>query len=273
MATSNGKDKGVALAKRAKIDSAQRNMFIAVALASVVLGVTAVGAIYLVRTIIFNINVSAAKDEVIEEYKKAQKSLTELTNKVSELAKNERLEVVARARSQACENSTLELDAETSTSYAVEDIELARTCSALRVIPDALPALYNEDSSRASMVELLKRSNGGEGVTAEAVTGEKAKIKIKDLPNVGGVTTSIRLNDEASKVSGALTTIENSIRNYDIKTATISWSGDRIELRAVFTGYYSNSASVETETKLICADENSDTCIKEKGKLKKSSKK
>lgn len=272
MATTKGKDKGIALAKRAKIDSAQRNMFIAVALASVVLGVTMVGTVYLIRTIIFNAQVTAAKDEVIAEYKKAQKSLTELTSKVSALAKNERLEVVARARSQACENSTLALEAETSTSYAVEDIELARTCSALRVIPDALPALYNEDSSRASMVELLKRSNNGEGVASEQVTGEKTKIKIKDLTNLGGVSTTIRLNDEASKVNNALTTIEDSIRNYDIKNATISWSDNNIELRAVFTGYYSSSASVETKTKIICADDDNDVCMKAKSKLKSSKK-
>lgn len=272
MATTKGKDKGIALAKRAKIDSAQRNMFIAVALASVILGVTLVGTIYLVRTIIFNIQVTAVKDEVISEYKKAQKSLTELTSRVSELAQNERLEVVARARSQACENSTVELGLETSTSYAVEDIELARTCSALRVIPDALPALYNEDSSRASMVELLKRSNDGSGVITESVAGEKGK-SVSGMTNVGGVTTSIRLNDDASKVNGALMTIEDSIRNYDIKSATISWSGSRIELRAVFTSYYSSSASIKTSSKIVCADDDNDVCMKAKSKNKSSTKK
>ena len=266
----SGSGKGVALAKRAKIDSAQRNMFVAVALASIILGVTIVGSIYLVRLFVFNNNVSAVKDEVIDEYKKAQSSLTELTGKVSELAKNERLEVVARSRSRYCENNAAMEEADGETSFAVQNIELARTCSSLRVIPDALPAVVNLDSSRASMIVLLDSSNDGNGVEAESVTGGMTVINgaMLGVTNVGGLMTSISLRDDATRVRDAMDTIESSIRNYDITSATITWSGDLIELKATYTSYYSGTADIQKSTKIICADDENDKCKKAKAGAK-----
>ena len=261
--------KGVALAKRAKIDSAQRNMFIAVMLASIVLGVTIVGTIYLIRMIIFNNDVSAAKDGVIEEYKKAQKSLSELTVKVSDLSKNDKLEVMARTTSRMCDNYSASED-EDWTHMSSERVNLARTCSSLRVISDALPAIYNLDSTRASMNEILRLSNGETGVGIESVTGEKGRVSTvgTGLTNIGGATVSINLLDEASRIRGAMDMIENSIRNFDITAATINWQGDDIQFKATYAAYYSESAEIHKATKLVCADDTSDACKKAKGSIK-----
>ena len=57
MASKVDKGKGVAFAKRAKISKAQQSMLIAIGLASVVLGVTLVGVIYLVKVIRFNMDI------------------------------------------------------------------------------------------------------------------------------------------------------------------------------------------------------------------------
>lgn len=261
----NIKEKTTSIVKKAKIDKAQRNMFIAVSIASIVLGITFVGVMYLIKVISFNAKVSAEKDTIISEYKSVQGVLDELSSNVSELSKNERLEVVARERSDTCKNVNLDLIS--NSDEGIENIELTRTCSALRVIPDALPSVYNEDSIMMSMIGLLRRSNGNQGVNTESVNGG-AEVSTEesgneeDLSNVFMVGTSISLEDDSSKVKNAMSTIEGSIRNYDIQSATITWSDGKLKLNALYASYYSKAASIVTSKKIICANNSNDVCTK-----------
>jgi hypothetical protein len=73
-----GRGKGVAFAKWAKIDKAQRNMFLAVCAASIVLGVTVVSIIYFAKVIAFNGKLISEKDKIIKDYKSIQTSLNNI---------------------------------------------------------------------------------------------------------------------------------------------------------------------------------------------------
>lgn len=276
-----GKGKGVAFGKWAKIDKAQRNMFFAVCGASVVLGITIVGIIYFSKVISFNATLIGEKAAVIEDYKDIQNSLVNISNQVNNLAVDDTLEVVGRTRAADCLNRSAKMLTESS---SVEDLEVTRTCTALRVIPDAMPSSANTEAMLAGLNQLLLWSNDGNGVLIEGLSGtdtdgvsfvDENGNAIKTTMSAMGAAVSIE--DDADKVKGALDTIENSIRNYDIAAASIEWSGDnydddgvyhpqRISLSASFNAYYSNSVSIEKQKKKVCASKESAKCT---GKKKK----
>lgn len=273
MKKASGRGKGVAFAKWAKIDRAQRNMLVAVCLASVILGVTVVGAIYLFRVIGFNMKVISEKDAIIKDYKQIQTNLESVSKRVNELSTNEALEVVARTRSEDCAGLAIK---SINANSSVEDIELSRTCTALRVIPDTLPSQMNDEATLASLNWLLLWSDpsiiiegiSGTDVEGVALIGRDGKTVSSALQPTGA---AIAINDGSAKVHKALDTIESSIRNFDIASATISWSGgtmserntyipETIELNATYRAYYSNAVKIEKKTKKICADNSSDKC-------------
>lgn len=269
-----GRGKGVAFAKWAKIDKAQRNMFIAVCLASVVLGVTVVGVVYLCKVIAFNMKVIGEKNTIINDYKTIQRNLETVSNRVNELSNNTALEVVARTRSSDCAGLSINL---LNANSSVEDVELSRTCTALRVIPDALPSQMNDEATLASLNWLLLWSDPSiviEGISGTDVDGVALTSKDGGSVNTSSLQptgAAISINDGSAKVHKALDTIEKSIRNFDIASATISWSGgtmserntyipETIELNATYRAYYSNSVTIEKQSKKICADDTSDKC-------------
>ena len=272
-AKASGRGKGVAFAKWAKIDKAQRNMLVAVCLASAILGITVVGAIYLTKVISFNAKVIGEKNAIIDKYKTIQRNLETVSSRVNELSTNSALEVVARTRSDDCAGLSIKsLNANSS----VEDVELNRTCTALRVIPDALPSQHNGEATLASLNWLLLWSDPSiiiEGISGTDVEGVTLTKKDGQPANstLSPIGAAVSINDGSGKVRKALDTIESSIRNFDIASATISWSGgtmserntyipETIELNATYRAYYSNAVKIEKKSKKICADDKSDKC-------------
>ncbi len=269
--SNNGK--GVAFAKRAKIDSAQKNMLVAVCATSVLLGVTAVGTIYMFKKISFNNVKKTENSTVIKNFTETQKSLSSLTVSVGDLANNQNLEVVGQKRSASCNNK---IATDESGEYSIEDISLARTCSALRVISDTLPATSNQDASNSSLNYLLLYRNPEiniEGIsTAEASFGGSSKmVDESGQPlQLKSLATSINLKDSATTVRNAMDSIESSIRNFDITSVTLGMSTDAdnkqvIELSATYDSYYSDPVQIVKERKVICADDTTTACSKKKG--------
>ena len=272
-----GKGKGVAFGKWAKIDKAQRNMFLAVCGTSVVLGVTVVSLIYFAKVIAFNGKLIGEKDQVIKDYKSIQESLKKISNDVDALRTNENLEAVSRTRAEDCMKLTTQLDEEKDT---INDIELARICTSLRVIPDAIPSKENIEATLASLNQLLLWSDGAiqiEGISGadvdDAVLYDENGTAVKTtLQSIGA---SLSLDDTTTRIHMALDTIENSIRNYDIASASITFSGDSttsesIELHSTFRAYYSNAVNIDKKSKKVCADDTSDKCTGKKSSGKKS---
>ena len=273
----NGRGKGVAFAKWAKIDKAQRNMLIAVCIASVFLGITIVGIIYFTKVIAFNAKVIGEKDTIIANYKSIQDSLGKINTQVAEMTSNEKLEVVARTRSTDCESL---VGSDYDSANSIEDVELARTCTALRVIPDALPSSLNQEAALASVNQLLLWSNQNLGI--ESISG----TEVSNVSSVNGekltvssIGAAISLNDSSVRVRNALNTIEDSIRNFDITSANIKWvnsgantdsaTGQRIELAATYRTYYAQNITIEKKTKKVCADDKSEKCTGKKKSRKK----
>lgn len=271
-----GKGKGVAFGKWAKIDKAQRNMFLAVCATSVVLGITIVSIVYFAKVIAFNGKLIGEKDQVIKDYKSIQDSLDNISKEVDDLRNNENLEVVGRTRAADCMKLTSKLDAEKET---INDIELARVCTSLRVIPDAIPSKSNLEATLASLNQLLLWSDGAiqiEGISSSDVEGatlyDENGNQVQTTLNPIGASLSI--DDTTARVHHALDTIENSIRNYDIASASITFSGDStdsdsIELHSTFRAYYSSTVNIEKQSKKICADEKSEKCTGRKSSGKK----
>ena len=262
-----GRGKGVAFAKWAKIDKAQRNMLIAVCIVSVFFGITLVGAIYFSKVIAFNAKVISEKDKIISDYKSIQGSLKVISAKVTEMSQSERLEAVARSRSTDCTDQILKGLADADN---IDDVELARTCTALRVIPDALPSKQNLEATLASMNQLLNWSNNGAGI--ESISGaDVGATAMSDDLTVSSIGASISLSDEAKNVRNSLDIIERSIRNFDIVSTNISWvdtydehgnarASKKIELVGLYRAYYANGVKIEKKSKKICADDKSEKC-------------
>ncbi|MCQ2570944.1 MAG: hypothetical protein MJ154_01705 [Candidatus Saccharibacteria bacterium] len=280
-----GKGKGVAFAKWAKIDSAQQKMFLAVCGTSILLGITIVSIVYFAKVITFNGTLISEKDKIIKDYTSIQNSLKNISEEVNDLSNNENLEAVARTRAADCAkyldqftNSSDEEESNDTEEAIVDEIELARVCSALRVIPDAIPSKENVEATLASLNQLLLWSDGT--IKIDGISGNDAdEVGFKD--DAGNVVTtslkpigaSLSLDDTSNKVRSALDTIENSIRNYDIASASISFSGDSttsetIEFHATFRAYYSDTINIEKKSKKVCADQTSEKCTGRKAKKK-----
>lgn len=282
---SSTKVKGVAIAKRAKIDKAQSIMLGAVCGASLILGITIVGIIYFVKTISYNGKLIDQVTKAASSYETVQKNLKSVAEGVRALGANKDLESVAStARRQECSSFDV------NEKITPDNIGTFRTCSALRVVPETVPVPTTDDNSKisaalGSMQQLLEWSAGGKGVNFEGIAQTNAKEVFKDVFHSLGV--SVRIDDEAWKVKSALETVEASIRNYDLQVSSIRFgnrenkeSGEKvstIEFSGTYSTYYSDKVNVETTQEILCADPDNDKCpgdtLSNGGSTKKKSKK
>ena len=282
MASKVDKGKGVAFAKRAKISKAQQSMLIAIGLASVVLGVTLVGVIYLVKVIRFNMDIISEKDESIKGFSRVQTNLKTIASKVGDLAVSESLEVMARNRDgENCKNFK-----EDGFEYSLSNISMARTCSGLRVIPDSLPSSLNQEATVSSLNWLMNKSGVGiEAISFDAysdynVNGNSSNNTASNDSSASeqaSATTitakvaqvNISVEDTSQKVKKMLDDIENSIRNYDVYTITIEWAdsdlNSSITLNGAYVAYFSEPQTVQIKSKVICADKGSAKCSAQHG--------
>ena len=285
--------KEIAIGKRLKISQAQEYMLLAVLGAAIVLGACLSIAIHLIKTISFNAEVIAAKEQAIKSYSDTIKNVgvckkpngdtysndelnkcnpngtsissvsgTLRANILEGLAANKNLGVVMReSGAEDCINpETQKLwtyeEMEEKYEEAEDDtaIEIAsdriKTCSALRVVPDALPAVKNESALLSSLNQLFKMS----GWEPEALSPSGATIdkKIEGL-NMIAVNLSVEADMETTK--RVINNIEKSIREFDIQTATIEWGGSNsLNLKAQAIAYYVDESELVETTKTIKVD-------------------
>ena len=172
------------------------------------------------------------------------------------LASNEALNSVPREENSSCVNPT------TNKNYTYKELskiykdangseelnaasQLIKSCSALRVIPDALPAYKNEEALLASLNKLFNISNWEpESISPSGNTVEE------ELPaGLNGISVNVSVEANSGTTMSVLNNIERSIREFNIKTATIEWSGsDNLLLQAQANAYYMDK-SIITETK------------------------
>ncbi len=285
------KETALSIGKRLKISKAQKNMLGAILAASMTLGVCLVFAIYLVKYITFNTKVVEEKDKAIEGYSKTIENLgvclrpkggvyssTELNyckpngikaDEVEDslryallvrMAQNEDLESVGRDTVETCKDETTGnkityeewntkiKDAENNAELREYYTKMLGMCSALRVIPDALPAYKNELALMASLDEIFEQSNW----KPESLSpGEVVETEIEGL---GAIEVNLTVEANGDTTQKVLSNIEKSIRDFEINSATITWSGAQLDLSARATAYFTEQQGLVEGTKTVKGD-------------------
>lgn len=279
--------------KRTKISKAQQMTMLEVLVASLVLGTCMVMSLFLIKYIKFNTRIISEKNEAIGEYDQTIRNvgvcvdkdrngrlsneeiegcdpnailLSEVSgslraNVLSLMAENTDLELVARQRNEGCYDATGErIDFNKLYEQSTDDVERqqymqsAKICSALRVIPDALPAQRNTEALMASLNQIFiltgkepDNLSPGDGVVSSRVAG------------VVGIPVNMRLEGSANEVVKALIDVERSIREFDIDTATIEWTARGIGVQASARAYYLDDAQdMEITETLYASDKSKD---------------
>jgi hypothetical protein len=237
-----------------KIDKVTQSILIIVCAASVLLGLSAVGIIYLTKRIAFSAKLIGEKTLISEEYDKDFRNLGNLSAGIDELIRDPGLEAAARDVHQECkasDGSIIDFEAELENASDRDRPvleELLRQCSALRVIPDALPAVYNDVALMASLNKIFLIS----GVEPESLSPSEEGQTSSAPGELGNIGVSLRVDDEVDRTFGLLNNIERSIRAFDMQRITIEWkSGSKIALRGTANAFYMSPKTIEKRTLTI----------------------
>ncbi|MCL2869287.1 hypothetical protein FWF48_00540 [Candidatus Saccharibacteria bacterium] len=192
--------------KRQLIDKASRNMFIAVAVASVVVGFSLVGSIFLFQKMVFNAKVIGEKNNTVSILRDNNNTIAELENRVKALSAN----------------------------TALREVMNGEDGDALRVIPDALPATNNPAALGASFNNRLLNVPG---LTIESIvispvaadatpptgdtTGTTADTSA--VATINEIPVSFSVKGDRSAIEKVISNLEKSIRTIDIISYTLSY--------------------------------------------------
>ena len=184
-------------------------------------------------------------------------------NILENLAANKALNSVPKEASSSCINPITEKnytyaelnkiynDANGATELTAAS-QLIKSCSALRVIPDALPAFKNEEALLASLNKLFIDS----GWQPESLSTSGSSSTSTVIPGLNTLSVNLSVEADTSTTMNVLNNIERSIREFDIERATIEWGGNNtLTLQAQATAYYMDPSSITESTKTLTAEE------------------
>ena len=183
-------------------------------------------------------------------------------NILENLAANEALYSVPKESVPSCLNTTTgksltfkELKKAYADATNAEERKAAlqniKTCSALRVIPDALPSFRNEEALLASLNHIFNVSNWvPESLSPAGGNNLEAN---QDLPaGLNPIDVNLSIEADSGTTMNVLNNIERSIREFNINRATIEWGGQStLSLKAQATAYYVDESTVTESTKTI----------------------
>ena len=193
-------------------------------------------------------------------------------NVMVKTAENEDLESVARPLQAACYSSDgkkidfkelydnaeeeASKDAEKDVdTLKVKYLDMMKSCSALRAIPDALPAQKNTEALLASLDRLFDIADWQPSGLSPNSSSSRSPYK-----NVSALPVSLSVEANSAKTLSVLSTIERSIRTFDITSATIEWIGeDTLKLGASARAYYTGEQSLSHKIVTVYADANKKT--------------
>lgn len=282
--------KEVSTKKRIKISKNQKQILMAVLGTSLVVGVSLVFVMFFAKNINFNGKLIKEKDMAISGFESSIKNVglcidkdkdgkmneEELAtcnpknvsaksvpnslryNMMVEMANNRDLEMVGRMGLKDCyDDNGNKLDYEKRYQEATTDeakmhqLYLMKMCTALRVIPDALPAQENAEALMSSLNQIFILS----GWEPESLAPNGSATN-SDIPGIGIIPVSLSVQADSAKTLTVLSNIEKSIRTFDVSTATISWRGEKLELKAQAAAFYTKPVEVTTKKKTIYANDN-----------------
>ena len=282
--------KEIAISKRIKISEAQKFMLLSVLGASIILGIAIALVSYFIGQISFNTRIIMEQEKSIANYSDVIKNTGackapsgsvyssdelekcnpdsvevpevegSLRAKILEgLASNDALNSVPKEENSSCINPNTqknytykELSKIYKESNGSEELnaasQLIKSCSALRVIPDALPAFKNEEALLASLNKLFNIS----GWEPESISPSNNTSEAELPAGLNGISVNVSVEADSGTTMNVLNSIERSIREFDIETATIEWNGSsNLLLQAQASAYYADKAFItETEKTL-----------------------
>ena len=181
------------------------------------------------------------------------------SNILENIASNKALESVPNKGNSSCINP------KTNKNYTYRELEanydqaetddemsaavgLIKSCSALRVIPDALPAFRNDESLLASVDQIFRDS----GTIPESLSPTDETDGAPYGTNLYSISVHLGIEADAGTVYRLLDNVERSIRNFNVERATINWSSNNsIELSANASAYYMTPSELSVATKTI----------------------
>ncbi len=184
------------------------------------------------------------------------------SNVLDKLAANEALSSVPEVGNENCKDPSTgkpytykqlnEAYKNASNNTALRKIAFQniKTCSALRVIPDALPAFKNEEALLASLNQLFNIS----GWVPQSLSPSGNSQTSKLANNLNAIDVSLSVEAGANITDSVLDNIERSIREFDISRATIEWNNDNLTFRAQASAYYVTPSTITETTKTISAE-------------------
>ena len=183
-------------------------------------------------------------------------------NILENLAANEALNSVPKEGDSVCYNGTTgknytfqELNEAykkaTSTETRQAAIQNIKTCSALRIIPDALPAFRNEEALLASLNRIFNLSGWSpESLSPSGDAGAEEGSTI--AAGLNPIELNLSIEADTGTTMNVLSNIERSIREFDINQATIEWSGDNsLTLKGRGTAYYIDESTINESSTTI----------------------
>lgn len=163
-------------------------------------------------------------------------------NIYEEMAQNEALESVARQHEAdgVCFNEDGELRNFTEEyNNATNDTEReqallgTKSCSALRVLADALPAHKNTEALMASLNDLFIISE----LEPESISPRDDIVK-STIEGVGVIPVVFRMEADGPMIIRVLNNIEKSIRDFDVTVASFEWTSGGVSARVEANAYY-----------------------------------
>ncbi len=130
-------------------------------------------------------------------------------------------------------------DAESSEARAAAT-QMIKICSALRIIPDALPAFKNEEALLSSLNKIFIESDWQP--ESLSPSGEEEAAEFGE--GLNAIAVNLSVESDMSTTARLINNMERSIRNFNIKSATFEWSGGDISFSANAQAFYVNKASL-----------------------------
>ena len=272
------------LTKRVRMNKIRQQITLIVLAASVCFGICMVLSIYFIKYMSFNSKVIASRDTSINNYYQTIKNvgicedadkdgkyndkelakcdpnkvdISKLSNTLRynalvTMANNTNLESIARDGQKGCfdehknriDYSKLYLNSKNDNEKAY-NLKMIKMCSALRVIPDALPAQKNDEALLASINQIFLLS----GFEPEQLSPGNS-YKNSGIPGVSTIPVSISVKKDEKDTMKVLSNLEKSIRSFNIESAQIKWSSNlstessKLELTAQGAAYYTKGAAV-----------------------------
>ena len=156
-------------------------------------------------------------------------------------------ELYDNAEEEAKEDAEKDVD-----TLKAKYLDMMKSCSALRAVPDALPAQKNTEALLASLDRLFDLADWQPTGLSPNSSSSRSPYK-----NVSALPISLSVEANSAETLKVLSTIERSIRTFDITSATIEWIGDEtLKLGASARAYYTGEESLTQKTITVYADAN-----------------